>query len=139
MLKTWRSAPCIWLVTVLALAAATGCSSKAYKDYQPLDTSSIQHPQVGVTLKVVPVGDDLRLFSEFKADEVVLVVTRVKDGLPAARAGVRVGDLFLSLDGIRVRGMRECLAVMQRKQAGEPILLGIFRQGAPSTLQATLQ
>ncbi|MHC1711288.1 MAG: PDZ domain-containing protein [Solidesulfovibrio sp.] len=134
-------APSIWLMVLLTLTFVSGCNSKsAYQDYQPLNASAVPRPEIGVTLKVVRITDDLRLFSEFKTDDqTVLIVTKVKEGKPADRAGVQVGDLFLTIDGTKVKGMQDSIAVMQRKHPGDPVMLGLFRKGAGFILGATLQ
>jgi|WetSurMetagenome_2_1015567.scaffolds.fasta_scaffold681681_2 S1-C subfamily serine protease len=129
----------VWLLPFLLALTLAACG-KNYSKYQPINTQAIPRAELGVRLKVVRVDDTLRLFNEFKRDdEKVLLVTKVKDNTPASKAGVLPGDLLLKIDGVSVSGMRESVAVMQRKRPGETVNLDLFRRGAPLTLSATLK
>lgn len=125
---------CVVLLGLLALAC-----NKPYKEFQPIDSSQLPRPELGLRLKVVRVEDILRMYKDFTSeDEKVLLVSKVKEGMPAEKAGVQVGDLMLRIDAIKVTGMREAIAVMQRKQPGEPFTLDLFRRGSHITLVGTL-
>lgn len=66
------------------------------------------------------------------------VVVALNDGGPASRAGLRLDDIILSVDGEPVREMR----VLTRKIAAAPaesrLTLGIWRDGAELTVEATV-
>jgi S1-C subfamily serine protease len=63
-----------------------------------------------------------------KATEWVVKVTHVSPGGPAARAGVRAGDIIYEIDGTRVRSSNAYLSALRRaaQQSGRATLT-IFR------------
>jgi S1-C subfamily serine protease len=73
-----------------------------------------------------PFGGDLGFAAELRT-EVLTVTTNVRSGSPAARAGLRAGDVVLTVDGLDVSSP-EALARL-RARAGRPVRLGIRRDG----------
>ena len=67
-----------------------------------------------------------------------VVVERVLDGSPAARAGVRAGEIVTSIDGTRVDGLVQLDEVLQRARPGQRIALGVQGDGGARTLNVTL-
>ena len=69
----------------------------------------------------------------------VVVVTPI-DGSPAARAGVRAGDVLLEIDGHRVGpgNLAEAIGRM-RGYAGSRVRLAVGRKGEPAPLQFELE
>jgi putative serine protease PepD len=58
---------------------------------------------------------------------------------PAARAGVREGDIIVAVDGREVRSAPELLEAIRRHKAGDQIRLRIVRaRGAATEVTATL-
>ncbi len=55
------------------------------------------------------------------------VITAVADGLPAAAAGVRVGDVIAAVDGRAIRTFRELSEIVASKRPGDAITLRIER------------
>src|SRR5262245_35509993 len=67
-----------------------------------------------------------------------LVIDAVAADSPAARAGVKTGDVLLAADGqalANAEGLRERL---RAKAPGESVKLGLARDGKPTALNATL-
>ncbi len=64
-------------------------------------------------------------------------VMEVVQGSPAARAGVRAGDLILSVDGTSVRDAGDLQRLMVAEAIGRPVALRIFRYGETMTITAT--
>jgi|GEM_PF-6993964 len=126
------------LLTLLALLVLS--CNKPYKEFQPIDTPNLPRPELGLRVKVVRVEDILRMYKDFVSeDQQVLLVSKVKPGQPAEKAGVQEGDLLLRIDANKVTGMRDALAVMQRKLPGELFTIDIFRRGSNITLSGTLK
>jgi C-terminal processing protease CtpA/Prc len=55
-----------------------------------------------------------------------LLIDRVDEGSPGARAGLRVGDRVLSLDGVPAR---DASAVERRATSGEECVIEVERDG----------
>jgi len=68
-----------------------------------------------------------------------LLVARVEPRSPAARAGVRVGDLLVELDGKAVGSRGEVVRAIRRRARGDRVRLKVIRGGKPRALQATLE
>ncbi len=60
------------------------------------------------------------------------VVASVIPGTPAERAGIRVGDVLVSADGVSLIGLKsETILSMIRGEKGTTVVVGIDRDGAP--------
>lgn len=59
------------------------------------------------------------------------VLTSVLDGTPAARAGLMVGDVILTIAGAPIVDQESIPAAMLRVQAGQEIEIGLTRGGEP--------
>lgn len=64
-------------------------------------------------------------------------VVDVRDGSPAARAGVRSGDVIVAFDGERVRGVRHFSRLVLETPPGRTVQSEIVRDGARQTLAVT--
>jgi serine protease Do len=65
-------------------------------------------------------------------------ITRVEDGSPAEKAGVKPGDVVLEYNGQRVEGMEQFGRMVRETPAGREVKLTVSRDGAPQTLTAML-
>jgi serine protease Do len=65
-------------------------------------------------------------------------ITRVEDGSPAEKAGVKPGDVVQEYNGQRVEGMEQFGRMVRETPAGREVKLTISRDGAPQTLTAML-
>lgn len=83
---------------------------------------------------------------ELAADEVTraklerpggVYVVDVQEGSPAARAGVRSGDVIATFDGERVRGVRHFSRLVLETPPGRAVESEIVRGGARQTLRVT--
>lgn len=63
-----------------------------------------------------------------------VLVRGVFNDMPAAKAGVKVGDVITSLDGERIRSIGELREKLVEKKAEKSIKLGVVRNKAPLTL-----
>ena len=64
-------------------------------------------------------------------------VTSVDEDSPAAKAGVKVGDVALEYNGHRVEGIEQFLRLVRETPVGRQVKLLISRNGATQTLTAT--
>jgi S1-C subfamily serine protease len=65
------------------------------------------------------------------AGEEALLVVSVKDGTPASRAGLLVGDLLLSLDGHPLTTTDDLFDLLVGERVGRPVTLRLLRGNAP--------
>jgi serine protease Do len=67
------------------------------------------------------------------------VVTQVEPGSPAAKAGLKVGDVIAELDGQKVTDAGQLQVEVGQKTPGTTIKLQVIRDGKNTTLPVTLE
>lgn len=87
--------------------------------------------QIGVSL--MPLTEQLNRF--FKVDGGVLV-TEVREGSPAQKAGILAGDVIVEADGKAVKDVNDLIETINSKNAGE-VNITIVRNGKRQMLKAT--
>jgi Do/DeqQ family serine protease len=80
--------------------------------------------------------DDVEAEGLSSADGVI--VDRVIAGTPAEQAGLRVGDVILSVDGAKVNDAQHFMQKIWQARAGATISLGLLRRGHERTVDVTL-
>ena len=65
-------------------------------------------------------------------------ITRVEEGSPAEKAGLKAGDVVLEYNGQRVEGMEQFGRLVRETPAGREAKLLVSRGGATQTIAATL-
>ena len=90
--------------------------------YQP--ERSRQWPDLGVQIAVVMVPDETGIV--VRRD---FLIRGVRPGTPAENAGVKAGDLLLSLDGRLINSVSVALDVMRSKTKMDTVLLVVERDG----------
>ncbi len=68
-----------------------------------------------------------------------VIVDTVVPHSPAAAAGVRPGDLIVSIDGSEVADARELLTILAKKQAGDQVKIGVTRDQKKLEINVTLK
>lgn len=63
----------------------------------------------------------------------------VERGAPAARAGVRRGDLIARMNGHTVRGARDFYSMLEREIPGESVELEVWRDGESRRIQSSTE
>lgn len=96
-------------------------------------TGRATHPVIGVVLDMEYAGDGARV-GDAAADGKPAVVA---DG-PAARAGIKAGDVIIKVDGQRVRGGDELIIKIRAHRPGDPLTLTVVRDGRERTLELVL-
>lgn len=61
-------------------------------------------------------------------------ITRVADDSPAAKAGIKTGDVVLEYNGQHVEGLEQFMRLVRETPAGRDVKLEIFRGGANQQL-----
>lgn len=86
-------------------------------------------------------GEDLSLAEATKlslAKSGAVRVSVVTDGLPAARAGLKVGDIIVALDGKPFENWNELRLAISRHKPGEVVTLNFIREGRGSITRVTV-
>jgi S1-C subfamily serine protease len=66
------------------------------------------------------------------------LIQEVAPDSPAARAGIRPGDLVVTIDGKAVENYSELVIAIRNHQPGDKVTLGVVRGGSETTVTATL-
>ncbi len=86
-------------------------------------------------------GEDLSLEEATKLNlgrSGAVRVTEVSDGLPAGKAGLRVGDIIVALDGKPFDGWNDLRIAISRRKPGETLMLNFIREGRGSFARVTV-
>jgi len=94
----------------------------------------IAAPPTRLGVRYMDLGEQLGAFFGVKEDEGVLV-TSVEQDSPAAKAGLKAGDVILQFDGKTVGHGRDLREQVQGAKGGEEITLRVQRQGKPLDLK----
>ncbi len=84
---------------------------------------------LGVSLAEIDANraKELKLKEDYGAE-----ITRVEDGSPAEKAGVKPGDVVQEYNGQRVEGMEQFGRMVRETPAGREVKLTVSRDGAPA-------
>jgi serine protease Do len=86
---------------------------------------------------IQPVTEDLAKGFKLPGAEGALV-TSVREGSPAAAAGLKTGDVIVEYDGRKVARAAELPRAVAETPVGRNVTLKVVRDGAPVTLTATV-
>jgi membrane-associated protease RseP (regulator of RpoE activity) len=103
---------------------------------QPLDWATdlpFGHPRARIGVQVQAMTPELREHLKAPEDR-GLLVGRVEPDRPAARGGLRVGDVIVSAGGKPMRRPFDLVRVVGRAAADQPLELQIVRDGKERTL-----
>jgi membrane-associated protease RseP (regulator of RpoE activity) len=89
-------------------------------------------------VRLIDLTPDLREHYGAPKDAGILVGT-IDDGSPAAKAGLRVGDIILSVDGKEVESPLDVRQALTGKKEGESVRVEILRKGNRQTLVAGVE
>jgi len=67
------------------------------------------------------------------------LVSQVEPDSPAAKAGVKVGDVITELDGKKVENSGQLQAAISGRHPGDKVTLGIFRDDKTTSIPITLE
>ena len=98
----------------------------------------VRRAYVGVAAQHAPISRRRRLFSGVTQDSAVMVGT-VEPDSPAARAGLKFGDILLSLDGITITGADDLVRALTGDTIGREVALDVLRGTERLTIKLTPQ
>ncbi len=120
---------------LLAASAATAAPRAQPHHGQGFKVTTSSGGQLGA--KVTSISDDLRRY--FGAPKGVgLLVDKVMPDTPAARAGLKSGDLITGLEGQPVAHRIDIFRVLARRSKGDKVKLEVLRNKKRKTLQVLL-
>lgn len=90
-------------------------------------------PTLGLQLEALS-----RFYQHFYRLPAGLYVSQVSDGGAAEQAGIREGDILLSIDGEAVTGTDSLNTILSSHSVGDTISVSIYRNGETFTVQLTL-
>jgi putative serine protease PepD len=65
-------------------------------------------------------------------------VAQVRPGTPAARAGIRAGDVIVGIDGHRIGSSDELRSAIDARSPGDTVSITLRRSGKERTVHVTL-
>ena len=86
-------------------------------------------------------GEDLSLAEATKLNlgkNGAVRVSLISEGLPAAKAGLRVGDIIVALDGKPFENWNELRLAISRRKPGEVLTINFIREGRGSLTRVTV-
>lgn len=110
----------------IGIGFAIGSDQVRYVVDQLIESGTAQHPQLGVSAR------DISGTGTLGAE-----VVAVTPGSGAAAGGLQVGDLITSVDGQPVMSTESLVALVRAGRVGEPMQLGVLRDGDDLTVEVT--
>ena len=100
-----------------------------------LTTGRVARGRAGITYQALdaPVARALRLPNQAGA-----IITELDAGGPASRAGLRVGDVVVSVDGRDVRRASDLAHELGRRRPGDVLMVRVLRDGRGRTIGVLL-
>jgi membrane-associated protease RseP (regulator of RpoE activity) len=90
-----------------------------------------------IGIRLIEMTEELRAHFGAPKDAGVLVGT-VESESPAAKAGLKVGDIITAVDGEKIDSTRDLLREVRRHKAGETVKLDVTRDRSSKPLSVTL-
>src|SRR5690606_29530259 len=95
----------------------------------------VRRPRVGVAVQTVTAVDaEVYKLPEVRGAE----VSTVEKGTPAERAGLRVGDVIMAVDGEPIQDSPDLTSTLARRKPGDRVVLTICRDGKELEVPITL-
>jgi serine protease Do len=118
----------------IGFAIASNQAARIVDDLR--DDGRVERGWLGVAIQGVDedIAKALRLDGEPRG----ALVSRVEDGSPAQKAGIRRGDVVLEFDGKPIGKVGELSRVVAEVKAGSPAKVVVWRDGRRQTLEARI-
>jgi serine protease Do len=128
-----------WRIGGMLIAAAVACPISFAQPAAPARSAAIavqSSAYLGVSVMDVDASraKALKLKEERGAE-----ITRIDDSGPAAKAGVKVGDVVLEFNGQTVQDSAQLQHLVRETLPGHEVKLSVWRNGAPQTVTATIE
>jgi serine protease Do len=129
-----------WPVAISVLTASSSFAFEPQPAPDPADPTAFFAQMGGGSFLGVAVQeiDADRAKALRLKDEHGVEVTRVEDDSPAAKAGMKVGDVALEYNNERVEGTEQFIRLVRETPAGRDVKILVSRGGATSTVIAKI-
>ena len=129
----------IGILTVVCIAAATMMAPVAMAQRaRRAEIVSIQRPGTSyLGIGALEVSPDRAKELKLKEDRGV-EVNHVEDDSPAAKAGIKEGDVVLEYNGEKVEGIEQFVRLVRETPPGREVKMSVWRNGARVNLTATI-
>jgi putative serine protease PepD len=101
---------------------------------QLIETGRATYPVIGVLLDSTYTGEGVQVLAAGQDG-----ATPVTPGGPADRAGIRAGDVILSIDGRPVTESDELVVAIRARTPGEAVLLRVRTDGVERDVRVVLE
>jgi serine protease Do len=119
-----------------ALMAASMAAPAAFAQARTRTVISSNTPYLGIGCKDVDSDSAKKLnLKEVRGVE----ITQVEENSPAAKAGIKEGDVVLEYNGEKVEGGAQLSRLVHETPVGRQVKLGVWRNGSMQTLAATAE
>jgi len=94
---------------------------------QILTHGRVRRAYLGISGRTRPVGRKIARYHRLEGEDAVEIISVEPDG-PARRAGLHIGDVIVSVNGVRVESIDDLHRFLSEWPIGEPVRLGILRR-----------
>lgn len=116
----------------LDLAIPINSTKEIYE--QLIQYNKVKRPYIGIG------GIDLdEQTAEYNNLVVGIYIKTIDDFSAAEKAGLRIGDVIIEVEGTKVTKMDELNAIKNKKQIGDTLKLKVYRDGKEKDITVTLQ
>ncbi len=126
------------LVCIVLAALAIVAYGQQTNTKQKAHSANLQGAAAGYLGAAVEGLSDTRAKALNLKDNTGVEVTRVTEDAPASKAGIKVHDVILEINGQKVDSGEDFMNVIISKSPGTKISLTVVRNGARQTMAATL-
>ena len=96
---------------------------------QIIEFGEVRRGQIGIGIQ--DITPDLRDAFNLKKGQFGVLVTNVFEDTPAAKAGLKTGDIILEVDGRKTRSAAQLRSRIGIKKIGDEVRLSLLRDGKP--------
>jgi serine protease Do len=124
------------VLSMFMLAPTLSAQRQNDRSQFPFDVLTLEGPgsSLGVSIRELNADDASR--AKVQQSDGVLIET-VREGTPAAKAGLKTGDVVVEFDGERPRSARHFTRLVRETPSGRSVKMTIVRDGARRTLDIT--
>ena len=98
----------------------------------------VRRAYIGIAAAQITLPRRLRHVDGLTQDSAVMI-SNVETGSPAARAGLRAGDIILSLDGVAVTGADDLIRLLDASRIDREIVLDTLRKSERRSVSLTAE